>query len=100
MSENVYVIGVGHIKFGKNYDKTMKSMTGESVKLALKDCGLRRKDLQAAWFSNSGWGSSEYQHCIRGQVALSANGIDKIPITNVEMRARVEVQRFIARGQR
>ncbi len=54
MSENVYVIGVGHIKFGKNYDKTMKSMTGESVKLALKDCGLRRKDLQAAWFSNSG----------------------------------------------
>ena len=84
MSEKVYVIGVGHIKFGKNFDKTMKSMTGESVKLALKDCGLRRKDLQAAWFSNSGWGGSEYQHCIRGQVALSANGIDKIPITNVE----------------
>ncbi|MHA1239424.1 MAG: thiolase family protein, partial [Promethearchaeota archaeon] len=40
--------------------------------------------IQAAWFSNSGWGQSEFQHCIRGQVALSANGLDKIPIINVE----------------
>ena len=78
------MIGVGHIKFGKNYDKTMKSMTGESLELALKDCELQKKDIQAAWFSNSGWGQSEFQHCIRGQVALSANGIDKIPIINVE----------------
>jgi len=78
------VIGVGHIKFGKNFDKTVKSMTGESLKLALKDCELQKKDIQAAWFSNSGWGGSEFQHCIRGQVALSANGLDKIPIINVE----------------
>jgi len=78
------VIGVGHIKFGKNYDKTMKSMTGESLELALKDCKLQKKDIQAAWFSNSGWGQSQFQHCIRGQVALSANGLDKIPIINVE----------------
>ncbi len=84
MSDNVYIIGVGHIKFGKNPDKTMKSMTGESVELALKDCELDKKEIQAAWFSNSGWGQSEFQHCIRGQVALSANGIDRIPIINVE----------------
>ncbi|KKM00673.1 hypothetical protein LCGC14_1802060, partial [marine sediment metagenome] len=80
----VYIVGVGHIKFGKNYDKTVKSMTGESLELALKDCKLQKKDIQAAWFSNSGWGGSEFQHCIRGQVALSANGLDKIPIINVE----------------
>ena len=78
------MIGVGHIKFGKNYDKTMKSMTGESLELALKDSELQKKDIQAAWFSNSGWGQSQFQHCIRGQVALSANGLDKIPIINVE----------------
>jgi len=84
MSEKVNVIGVGHIKFGKNYDKTMKSMTGESLELALKDCELQKRDIQAAWFSNAGWGQSEFQHCIRGQVALSANGLDKIPITNIE----------------
>ena len=84
MSDKVNVIGVGHIKFGKNYDKTMKSMTGESLELALKDSELQKKDIQAAWFSNSGWGQSQFQHCIRGQVALSANGLDKIPIINVE----------------
>lgn len=77
------MIGVGHIKFGKNYDKTVKSMTGESLGLALKDCELQKNDIQAAWFSNAGW-SIEFQHNIRGQVALSANGLDKIPITNVE----------------
>jgi len=84
VSDKVYVIGVGMIKFGKNFDKTMKSMTGESLELAIKDVDLKKKDIEAAWFSNSGWGMAEFQHCIRGQVALSANGIDKIPITNVE----------------
>ncbi len=84
MSDNVYIIGVGMIKFGKNFDKTIKSMTGESLELALKDVELKKKDIEAAWFSNSGWGMAEFQHCIRGQVALSANGVDKIPITNVE----------------
>ena len=59
-------------------------MTGESLGLALKDCELKKEDIQAAWFSNSGWGQSEFQHCIRGQVALSANGLDKIPMINIE----------------
>ena len=84
MSENIYIIGVGMIRFAKLPGRSMKSMTGESVEDALKDCGLSKSDLDAAWFSNSGWGQSEYQHCIRGQVALSTHGIDKIPITNVE----------------
>ena len=84
LSDKVYVIGVGMIKFGKNFDKTMKSMTGEALELAIKDCDLNSKEIEAAWFSNSGWGMAEFQHCIRGQVALSANGIDKIPITNIE----------------
>ena len=84
MSENVYVIGVGMVRFAKLPGRTMKSMTGESAELALKDCGLDKGDLDAAWFSNSGWGQAEYQHCIRGQVALSTHGIDRIPITNVE----------------
>lgn len=84
MSGNVYIIGVGMIKFGKHMDKGMKQMTGESLDLALKDCGLEKADIEAAWFSNSGWGMSEFQHCIRGEVALSANGLDKIPMVNVE----------------
>lgn len=84
MSDNVYVVGVGMIKFGKNVEQSIKDMTGNSLENVLKDCNLTRKDIEAAWFSNTGWGMSDFQHCIRGQVALSANGIDKIPINNVE----------------
>lgn len=84
MSESVYIIGVGMIKFGKYLEKGIKVLTGEALERALADCGLTRKDIQAAWFSNTSWGMYTFQHSIRGQVALTANGLDKIPITNVE----------------
>jgi acetyl-CoA acyltransferase len=83
MGENVYIIGTGMIKFGKYLEKGIKALTGEALELVLKDCGLSRDDIEAAWFSNSAWGF-QFQHCIRGQVALSANGLEGIPITNVE----------------
>lgn len=84
MSQNVYIIGSAMIKFGKYLERSIKDLTGEALDLVLKDCGLEKKDIEAAWFSNTGWGMSDFQHCIRGQVALSANGLDKIPMTNVE----------------
>ncbi len=84
MSDNVYILGSAMIKFSKYMDRNIKSLTGEALDLVLKDCGLPLDDIQAAWFSNSGWGIHTFQHCIRGQVALSANGLEGIPITNVE----------------
>ena len=61
-----------------------EQLTGEGLKLVLEACGLEKKDIEAAWFSNTGWGMSGFQHSIRAQVALSANGLDKIPMINVE----------------
>jgi acetyl-CoA acetyltransferase len=84
MSDSVYIYGVGMIKFGKHLDMGVKQLTGEALKLVLEDCGLEKKDIEAAWFSNTGWGMSAFQHSIRAQVALSANGLDKIPMVNVE----------------
>ncbi len=84
MSDNVYVLGSAMIKFGKYMDRNMKSLTGEALDLVLKDCGLGLDDIEAAWFSNSAWGIHTFQHCIRGQVALSANGLEGVPVTNVE----------------
>ncbi|HON95094.1 MAG TPA: thiolase family protein, partial [Deltaproteobacteria bacterium] len=75
MSDDVYIVGVGMIKFGKYLDTGIKALTGEALDLALRDCGLSLADIEAAWFSNSSWGISSFQHCIRGQVALSANGL-------------------------
>ena len=84
MSENVYIIGVGMIKFGKYLEKGIKVLTGEALDEVFRDTGLSVKDIEAAWFSNTGWGMYTFQHSIRGQVALTANGLDKVAITNVE----------------
>jgi len=84
MSGDVYILGVGMIKFGKYLNRSVKDLTGEALRNVLADCGLELADIEAAWFSNSFWGMYTFQHSIRGQVALSANGLDGIPITNVE----------------
>jgi len=84
MGDCVYVLGVGMTKFGKYLDKSIKTLTGEALERVLSDCGLGRDAVEAAWFANSYWGMYTMQHGIRGQVALSANGVEGVPITNVE----------------
>jgi len=84
MSNDVYIIGVGMIKFGKFLERSIKDMTGQVLDNVLKDCNLTPNDINAAWFSNTMWGLYSFQHAIRGQVALTANGLQGIPITNVE----------------
>ena len=82
--EHVYIIGVGMIRFMKYPDKTVRTMAEEAITNVLADAGLAKKDLQAAFFSNTFWGMFANQHSIRGQVVLRGMGIDKIPVTNVE----------------
>ncbi len=84
MSGGVYVIGVGMIRFKKYPELSIKQMTAGAIRALLEDAKAEKEDIEAAWFSNSGWGMSQMQHCIRGQVALSPMGIQGIPITNVE----------------
>jgi len=70
--------------FGKRPDQSVKSLTKAAVDAALKDAGLERDALQAAWFSNTRQPMLEGQNSIRGQIALRAAGIHSIPIINVE----------------
>lgn len=81
---DVYIIGAHTLKFGKYPDLTIKNLTAEVVQGVLADAGIGKHDLQSVFFSNAAWGMQNYQHCIRGQVALRPLGIDTIPITNVE----------------
>ena len=81
---DVYVIGAHTIKFGKYLEQGVKELVGRTVEGVLQDAAVDRRQIQSAWFSNSGWGMRNFQHCIRGQVALRPLGIDAIPITNVE----------------
>lgn len=84
MSDDVYILGIGMIRFQKYPDKSVKQMVAEAVGALLEDVRVNLKDIEAAWFSNSGWGMSQGQHCIRGQVALAPLGLQGFPITNVE----------------
>lgn len=81
---DVYIIGVGMTKFDRLPDKTVKQLACEALEAVFKDCPVPKERIEAAWFSNSGWGIHQFQHCIRGQVAMAPYGIQGIPIMNVE----------------
>jgi len=80
----VYVIGIGMIRFGKYLDATVRGMAKEAVNLALKDAGLKKEALQAAYISNTFWGLFSNQHSIRGEIMLWDQGIWGIPVVNCE----------------
>ncbi len=81
---NVYIAGLGMIRFNKYPDRGVRDMAHEVVRLALADAGLENKDIQAAFFANTFWGMFSNQHSIRGQVVLRSMGIGAIPVVNVE----------------
>jgi acetyl-CoA acyltransferase len=84
MMEEVYVIGVGHTRFGKFLDRNVKSLAAEAISMALNDAGLEKKDLNCAYFGNAMQGLVTGQEMVRGEVALRAFGIDRIPVVNCE----------------
>ena len=81
---DAYIIGLGMIRFNKYPDRDVRDMAHEVTCLALKDAGIDKKEIGAAFFSNTFWGFFANQHSIRGQVILRSMGIEKIPVTNVE----------------
>ncbi|MFZ2856524.1 thiolase family protein [Acidovorax sp.] len=82
--EDIFVVGVGMTPFGRHLDKDIKGLTREAVTAALVDAGLQKEDLGAAFFGNTSQGHMDGQHMIRGQIALRAMGIGRIPVVNIE----------------
>ncbi len=82
--EEIFVVGVGMTPFGRLLDKDIKTLTREAVQSALDDAGLRKEDLQGAFFGNASQGHMDGQQMIRGQIALREAGIGRIPVVNVE----------------
>jgi len=84
MNDDIYIIGVGMIKFDKYLEKSVKDLTGEALREVVRDADIPMEHIEAAWFSNCTWGMYAFQHFIRGQVALSPHGLDSVSIINVE----------------
>jgi acetyl-CoA acetyltransferase len=81
---DVYVIGVGMNRFGKHMDTSVKQLAEQGVSITLRDAGIGRSRLEAAFVANSFWGMFADQHSIRGQVMLNPLNIQGIPIVNCE----------------
>lgn len=81
---DVAIIGAGMTRFGKLLDKSIKDLVREAVERALEDAGVEKKAIEAAYVGNAVAGIMTGQEMIRGQVTLSAMGIEGIPIFNIE----------------
>ncbi len=76
--DDVYVLGIGMTPFGRHPDRSAADLGSEAIGLALKDAGVSRKDIEAAWVGHV------YQGMAMGQRALYAAGLSGLPIANVE----------------
>ncbi len=81
---DVYVVGVGMTKFGRLFDRSVKSLTAEAVTGALTDAGTDKDAIGTAYFANTTQGVLEGQHLVGGQMALREMGFQGIPMANVE----------------
>ncbi len=78
MSEDVYIVGVDMIKFGRFPERTVPDLGAEAALMALDDCGLTIKDMQALYSGNLGQASG-----MVGQRILQQIGQTGIPVVNV-----------------
>jgi len=82
--KEIFVIGIGMIRFNKYPEETVQTMAHKAIDLVLKDANLEKEDLESVFFSNTFWGMFDRQHSIRGEVVLRNMGIGSLPVINVE----------------
>ena len=76
MSNDVYIIGIDMIKFGRFDGETPPSLAAQATLLALDDCGLGIADMQAVYSGNCG-------ETMVGQRMLQLIGQTSVPVVNV-----------------
>jgi len=74
----VAILGIGQSKFGKFPEKSITELACPPVTEAIKDAGIKPKDIQVAYTSRL------YLDMITGQTILKELGITNIEMTNVE----------------
>ena len=82
--DDVYVIGTAMTKFGKHWDRSLRSLATEAATGALEDAVVDPSDVPYVYFSNAVAGLVTGQETIRGQIALRDSGLLGSTIINVE----------------
>ena len=81
IKNKVAIIGMGCTKFGEHFGRSHESLASEAFQEAIKDAGIEKKDIDAAWFSSC------FDEVNVGKSAIPLAGALKlpfIPITRVE----------------
>jgi acetyl-CoA acyltransferase len=78
MADNVYVLGVGMIKFGRYPDRKVEELGGEAALLALDDAGMTIQDPEALYSGNLLRANDTIGQRILGQIGQTG-----IPVVNV-----------------
>src|ERR1700722_4831790 len=71
----VYVVGIDMIRFGRYPQRAVVDLAAEAALLALDDCGIGIKDIQALYSGNIG-------ETMTGQRTLQLIGQTGIPVVN------------------
>jgi len=77
MSEDVYVVGIDMIKFGRFPDKSVAELGAQAALMALDDAGMRIQDVEAMWCGNLIQAGN-----MVGQQILQQIGQTGIPVVN------------------
>jgi acetyl-CoA acetyltransferase len=77
MSNDVFIAGIDMIKFGKFEDRSIESLGAEAALMALDDCGLGIRDVQALYCGNLMQANG-----MVGQRILGEIGQTGIPVVN------------------
>jgi acetyl-CoA acetyltransferase len=81
---DIYIAGIAMTVFGRHPDRSLDDLAGEALRGALKDAVCNAKDIGVAYYAGMTNGPLQGQISIPGQVVFSKNGIEQIPIFNVE----------------
>ena len=77
IKNKVAIVGMGCVKFGENFDKSIDDMMIDAVYEAYADAGIESKDIQAAWLGQL-WGGHT------GQILAAPLKLSYIPVTHTE----------------
>jgi len=82
MGRDVVILGASMTKIGKFMERSFKDLAREAVEGVIKDAGISKNQLQAAYVGNVQAGAISNQILIQGQVWLRTAGIGDIPVVN------------------
>src|SRR4030042_3329912 len=77
IKDRVAIVGMGCVKFGENWNKSLEDMIIDAAYEAYADAGIDPGDIQAAWWGTVFAGET-------GQILAAPLKLSYIPVTHVE----------------